>query len=59
MSIQTGMAMSAGLETGIIRALGRIIAWHFLTFLGVLVVVSHGANHHAEEGEEVPGDYSA
>lgn len=28
---------SAGLETGIIRALGRVIAWYCLTFLGVMV----------------------
>ena len=28
---------SAGLGTGIIRALGRVIAWYFLAFLGVMV----------------------
>lgn len=27
----------AGLGTGIIRALGRVIAWYFLAFLGVMV----------------------
>ena len=32
-----GQIRSAGLETGIIRVLGRIIAWHFLTFLGVMI----------------------
>lgn len=27
----------AGLGTGIIRALGRVIAWYCLTFLGVMI----------------------
>lgn len=45
-----GQIRSAGLETGIIRALGRVIAWHFLTFLGVMV--GSMADHYEDATDE-------
>ena len=45
-----GQIRSAGLETGIIRALGRVIAWHFLTFL--VVMVGSMADHYEYATDE-------
>ena len=42
------------------RGVIRVGVWRVVGLVrSVLVVVSHGANYHAEEGEAVPGDYPA